>query len=276
MSRMRTGASIALFLVFFQLVTFPVAFGLENPGQELKDADLNDQLGEKVVLGGSFTDQMGRRVRLGELFTGNTPKIIVPAYYTCPRLCGMVLSGVQALVSELDLNLQTQFEILVVSFNEADTPERALKQWKKYASPFEGASEGWRFLVGEEEAIRPLMDSLGFEYRKDNGEFAHSAALYVVTPDGRISQLFTGAKYDPFSVRLALVEASSGRIGSPLDHVLLFCFRFDPLRGRYTWAAFGLMRLGGVLTLGGLVALIFVLWRGERRRARLRGESSPA
>ena len=148
-----------------------------------------------------------------------------------------------------------------------DTFESAEEKRRQYVTGLklkDKAKSGWHFLVGEPENVNKLMNQIGFHYIEDKGEFAHSAAIMLLTHDGEISQYFTGIDFRPFDVKLALVEASKGKVGSIIDHVLLFCFRFDPTKGRYTWAAFNIMRLGGILTFLCLGALIFRLWRRER------------
>ncbi len=238
------------------------AIGVENPGENLKPLELSTQLGDPVSGDTTFLNQRGEEVQISKL-VAQKPTILVPAYYTCPRLCGLLLTSVQELLQKLSLSLKEDYQVVTVSFDPEDTPERAKTQFEKFAAPFEGA-ENWHFLSGSEQDIFRLMKSIGFKYFEDKGEFAHTAAIFILTAEGQISQYFTGLQFPPRDVRLALVEASSGQIGSPLDQVLLYCYRFDPTKGKYTLAAFNVVRAGGAAALVFLVGLIVRLRMKER------------
>lgn len=249
----------AFLLIFFAPA---LAAGVENPGENLKPLELTTELGDTVAGDTTFLNQEGEEVRIAEL-VARKPTILVPAYYTCPRLCGLLLTSVQELLEKLTLSLEEEYQVVTISFDPEDTPERARTQFEKFAAAMEGAGN-WHFLSGEEEDIYPLMKSIGFKYFEDKGEFAHTAAIFILTAEGRISQYFTGLQFSPRDVRLALVEASSGQIGSALDQVLLYCYRFDPTKGKYTMAAFNVVRAGGAVALVFLVGLIFRLRMKER------------
>ncbi|MBN8549214.1 MAG: SCO family protein [Deltaproteobacteria bacterium] len=217
-----------------------------------------------------LVDERGATVKLRDVVRDGRPFIIVPAYYSCPRLCGLVLKAVHDLVLQLGLKLNEDFRIITVSFDPQDTPAAASEraaEYRKGLEPSEAAAHGWRFLTGSEANVSALMNQIGFHYLEDSGEFAHSAAIMILTPEGQISQYFTGISFTARDAKLALVEAGRGSIGSAMDHFLLFCFRFDQTKGRYTWAAFNVMRAGGVLTLVLLAGLILVLRRRERTAA---------
>lgn len=242
---------------------------LEKPGEELADVGLTTALGSKVDLTLSFIDASGKVVQLSDFAEPKKPLIIIPAYYNCPKLCGLLLEGATELFNATELKLGKDFNVVTVSFNPAETHEVALKRRTTYREKLssEGVEPaGWAFLVDRDSSVKALMESLGFNYKKDKQDFAHTAALFVLTPDGQISQYFTGIKFPAWDFRLALVEASMGGIGSALDHVLLFCFRFDPLKGRYTFMAQNIMRAGGALTLILLTGLIVTLRRRERKK----------
>lgn len=226
---------------------------------------LSTSLGQPVDLGLEFTDSEGQKVRLKELSLKQRPLIIVPVYYSCPRLCGLLMSGVRDLLNQIELKIGQDYSVIAVSFNSEDRPEQAARRKLQYTKDFKGHGDlaaGWHFLVGEQDQIDLLMNQIGFNYRPDGKEFAHTSAMILLTPNGEISQYFTGIDFSAWDTKLALIEASQGNIGSALDHALLFCFRFDPSKGKYTWAAVNVMRAGGVLTLVLLVALIVTLkWR---------------
>lgn len=243
-------------------------FALEDPKKGLQDIGIEPRLGQKVDLDRPFVDEQGRPATLRDFVRGDVPLIITPVYYRCPRICGLLFHGVSELLSQLDLAPETQYRIVSVSFNPAETPEIAAKKAAQYRDG--GQKKGlspatWAFLTGPESSSFPLMKELGFKFAPDADEFAHSPVIVILTPDGEVSQYFTDIRFSPFDVRLALVEASKGRIGSPIDHILLFCFRFDPLKGRYSWAAYNFLRFGTILcvVLCGLFVVRQV--RGRRR-----------
>jgi protein SCO1/2 len=241
-------------------------YALEKPGTELQEVGIAAELGTQVNLGLKFTDANGKELELRELVSDGRPLVIVPAYYECPRLCGLLLSGVTDLINKLSVSPGKDFRLATVSFNVGETPKLARKRKDQYSDRYTGKGEieeGWKFLVGDFENVDTLMNQIGFNYKPDGKEFAHTAAIVLLTPEGKISQYFTGIKFSSFDLRLALVEASDGNIGSALDHVLLFCFRFDPTKGRYAWAAWGVMRAGGLLTAILLFGMIYRLARRE-------------
>jgi len=258
-----------LFLLLSFQIILP-AFALEKPENELIEVGVRTILGNKVDLNLRFSDADGKEVSLKELFLPGKPAIILPAYYHCPRLCTLVMSGMAKAISGMSLKLNKDYRVITVSFDPEETPKQAADKGEAHRMLIPKTQDGlgWRFLVGTDQNIKPLMHQVGFYYKKDDDEFAHSAAIMILTPTGEISQYFTGIEFSPFDVKLALIEAAKGEIGSPLDHIFLFCFRFDETKGRYTWAAFNLMRAGAALTLFLLVGLILTLWRREKMRAK--------
>lgn len=241
------------------------ALALEKPKEKLESVGLATERGDSVDLSLTFTDSDGTTKTLGELVAGTKPIILIPAYYSCPRLCGLLLKGVSELLNKIDLTLGEDFRVVTVSFNtreEAADAHRAQETWR---SRFQGKGDAlaWHFLVGDSKNVDPLMEQIGFRYLPDGKEFAHTAAIMLLTPSGEISQYFTGISFPTWDVRLALIEASRGEIGTAFDQVLLYCFRFDPTKGKYTWFAFNVVRAGGAITLILLAGLIFVLWRRD-------------
>ncbi len=254
------------YLIISLLFFACAAFGLDNPEVALKDL-LSTKLGNKADLSLSFQDSDAQATKLSKYIMPGRPLVIVPVYYDCPRLCGMVMQGVANLINGLDLKLGEDYQVANVSFNPKDTPEKADMRADKFRGMLtrpEPERAYWHFLVGSKENSEALMNQIGFRFREDSGEFAHSPALIILTPQGEISQYFTGVEFSAWDLKLALVEASKGAIGSAIDHASLFCFRFDPLKGRYTWAAVGTMRVGGILTLILLTGLIIRLRMRER------------
>ncbi len=244
-------------------------FAVDRP-EEVLDSKVGifTQLSGKVDLSRQFTDVEGATKTLKEFAVPGKPIIIAPVYYKCPRLCGLLLDGVYTLLNDIPLALSQDYSLLVVGFDPTETPQDARKVMDKFNSRLIGQAtadrSGVRFLVGSDQNVTALMQELGFRYMRDGQDFAHSAALMILTPSGEISQYFTGIEFPAWDVRLSLIEASKGEIGSAIDHLLLYCFRFDPLQGRYTWAVVGLLRVGGVLTLLVLAAVIITAVRKRK------------
>lgn len=256
---------LAFFVVLlFQGVTQQLAFALENPGEELEQSGLIEHLGNTVNIDLPFTTEDGNTITLREILADGKPIILTPVYYSCPRLCGLVLSGVVDLLNKVSVRLGREFNVVTISFDVSETPKLAKKRSEQYRAKLtdkEVPVGGWRFLVGNEESVSATMDQIGFRYKKDGGEFAHSAAIIVLTPQGKISQYFTGVEFSPWDVKLALVDASMGAIGSAVDHVLLYCFRFDPTKGKYTLAVFNVLKIGGALSLAALGTVLVLAAR---------------
>lgn len=252
---------------FFGLVSSDV-FALEKPEEDLAKAQVTTQLGAQVDFSLRFTDSNGREVALSELVTQKKPIILTPVYYSCPRLCGLVLNAFTILLNNLGLALGKDYEVLTVSFDSTETPQQAEKRLKKYHEQLVGVAEedkkSWNFLVGQNESVEKLMKSIGFGYKDDNGEFAHSAAIMILSPTGKISQYFTDINFPAEDVRLALIEASEGKIGNAIDHFLLFCYRFDPTKGKYTLVAWNFVRLGVIFCIA--ISLFFVYRYGLKNK----------
>lgn len=254
----------SLLVLFLTCGPALVAWSLEQPESRLQEAGIHPVLGTKLDAGLQFSDSSGKVVTLADVFSRERPIILVPVYYDCPRLCGLLLDGVVKLLKRLTLSLGRDFELVTVSFDPTESTDLAARRKSEYfsrAKISEEQKEYWHFWTGSKESIDPLMQGLGFKFFEDQGEFAHSAAIFIITPDGGLSQAFVNVEFSPLDVRLALVEASEGKIGTPLDHIMLFCFRFDPTRGKYTWAVLSLLKIVGFLTLVGLGVLFYRISR---------------
>ena len=241
-------------------------YAIEEPGEVLGDIVPTTQLGKKIDLSLRFNNAEGKAVTLRELIKAGRPALLFPVYYHCPRMCGLALTGLTTLLNQIELALGADFQVITVSFDTSEQSDLASERKEHYLSllkPSQQKGEAWHFLVGDEANVSALMQQIGFKYRADQGEFVHTSQLILLTPQGEISQYFTGIEYPAWDVRLALIEASKGSIGSALDHVFLFCFRFDSLKGRYIWAVYALLKLGGTLTLLLLGTLIYRLVRRD-------------
>ncbi len=245
----------------------PVPTG--NSNEVLKKVDIEQRLGSQIPLDLKFRDESGREVRLGEYFAKGRPVALTLVYYECPMLCNQVLNGAVGAFQGLQFTAGKEFEVVTVSFDPREGPELAAKKKETYLRRYkrEGAEAGWHFLTGDKASIDALAESVGFRYVWDeqSQQFAHASAVMVATPQGRLSHYFYGIDYAPRDLRLALVEASAGKIGSPVDSLLLFCYHYDPAAGRFA-PVMGVLRAAGVLTVFGVAGLLFYLMRKTRRR----------
>ncbi len=237
---------------------------------ELEGVGVVERLGNHVDLDLEFVNESGRPVKLREYFSSGKPVLLTLAYYTCPMLCSLILNGQTAALKEVAWTPGEQFEVVTVSFDPRDTPELARKKKANYLEMYgKQAGDGWHFLTDYNENVKKLADQVGFHYKWDQEQeqFAHTAAIMFLTPDGRVSRYLYGIKFSPRDVRLALTEAGEGKMGSTVDKLLLYCFHYDPSSKGYTLFAINLMRAGGALTVVILVFVILRLLRRERGRA---------
>jgi len=236
----------------------------------LREVGVDQKLDQQIPLDLTFTDYTGKDVKLADYFK-TRPVVLVLVYYECPMLCTQVLSGLVGSLEGLHFNAAKEFDVVVVSFDPGETPAMAAgkRQFflKRYGRP--GADAGVHFLTGREDAIKKLANAVGFRYVYDAaiGQFAHPAAIRVLTPDGVVSRYLFGIEFAPRDLRLALVEAANGKIGTAIDQALLFCYHYDPENGRYGVAIINLIRLAGLATVFGLGAFILLTLRRERRQA---------
>jgi len=250
--------------------------GAQPPGRAatglppaLQQVDFRPQLDAAVPLGLVFRDESGRAVKLGDYFQPGKPVLLAMVYYECPMLCTQVEQGVSSALKVVTLNPGRDFQVVFVSFNPKEKPELAAQK-KDFAVNYyhrEGTAEGFHFLTGDEPSIKALAESVGFHYAldPDTGLYAHASGILLITPQGRISRYFYGIEYPPRDLRLGLVEASAGEIGTPIDHLLLFCYQYDPRTGRYSASILGAVRAGGILTLLGLGIFVIVHLRRDVR-----------
>ena len=245
----------------------PVPTGKSN--EVLKQVDIEQRLNNQIPLDLKFRDETGREVRLAEYFAKGKPVALTLVYYECPMLCNQVLNGAVGAFQGLSFTVGKEFEVVTVSFDPREGPELAARKKETYLRRYkrEGAEQGWHFLTGDEASIKALAAAVGFRYVWDeqSQQFAHASAVMVATPQGRLSHYFYGIDYAPRDLKLAFVEASEGKVGSPVDALLLYCYHYDPAVGRFA-PVMGVLRVAGVLTVAGVGALIFFLVRKSRRR----------
>jgi protein SCO1/2 len=214
-----------------------------------------------------FRDETGRSVQLGDYFGHQKPVVLAFVYYGCPMLCDQVEQGVVGSLRMFTFNPGRDYEVVFISFDSRETPEMAAEKKKKALVHFRRpeTDSGWHFLTGSQESIDAATKAANFRFSFDskNNLFAHASGVMILTPDGHISRYFYGIEYPGRDMRLGLVDASAGRIGTPIDHVLLFCYHYDPTSARYSASILKIIRLGGVLTILCIVGGILLSRRRE-------------
>ena len=236
----------------------------------LNEIGFTQRLGEQVPGDLSFLDETGARVSMEEM-TRERPVLLVPVYYECPMLCNLTLNGLLRTLRAVRLTVGKDFDVLVFSIDPTEGVDLARAKKATYVKAYgrPGSEKGWRFLTGQEDEIQRLTKSIGFRYVKDpnRSEYAHAAGFAVLTPDRKVARYFLGAEYPPKDVRLSLVDASGGRIGTPVDQFLLYCYHYDPSEGRYTLAVMKLVRGAGAGTALLLASAVGLMIRRERKRS---------
>jgi len=255
-----------------QTIPGNVGSAASNMPLVLKNVGFEPALNTQMPLGLVFQDEAGRSVKLGDYF-GKKPVVLAFVYYNCPMLCDQVEQGVVGTLRMLSFNPGRDYEVVFVSFDPHDTATMAAEKKEKAMKHFRRpeTASGWHFLMGAPESIEAATKAANFRYSFDakNNLFAHASGVLLLTPSGRISRYFYGVEYPGRDMRLGLVDASAGKIGTPIDRVLLFCYQYDPTTATYSAAVLRLVRLGGILTvLGILAAILFFRWR-DRRSAKL-------
>jgi protein SCO1/2 len=234
----------------------------------LKGVGIDQRLNEQVPLNLLFQDEDGRPVRLGDYF-GKKPVVLSLVYFSCPMLCTTAENGLLESLKDLKFDVGKEFEVLTVSFDPEDKPPEANAKKSLYVGLYtrKGADKGWHFLTGNESSIRQLTDAVGFHYNYDpkTRQFAHATGIVVLTPEGKISRYFYGIRYPSGDLRLALIESSHNKIGSPVDAILLFCCQYDPAVGKYGLIISRVLQLAGAITVLSLGTFMLVLFRFERR-----------
>jgi protein SCO1/2 len=240
----------------------------------LKNVGIEQHLEEQIPPDLTFRDEAGKTVRIGEYF-GQKPMILNLVYYQCPMLCSEVLSGLESSLRVLKFDVGKDFEVLTISFDPKETPEMASKAKAEYLKRYKrpGAENGWHFLTGPQESIDALTKAAGFQYQYDpkTGQFAHTTAIMVLTPEGKIAQYYFGVEYAPKDLRLGLVEASQGKIGNVVDEVLLYCYHYDPATGKYGAVITRILQLSAAATILILGGLLLILFRRGAVSTRLQG-----
>ncbi len=243
----------------------------------LNQITFNPPLGAAVPLDTVFKDEAGAEVRLGDLFHGK-PVVMAPVYFECPMLCTLTLNGLLKAARAVRPTAGPDFTVVAFSINPKDTPALAAAKRESYAKGYNrpGSDGGWRFLTGTPESIATLSRALGFTYVYDaaTGQYGHASALAVLAKDGKIVRGLDGPEFEPKDLKLALIEAAEGRIGTPIEKALMYCYSFDGSTGRYSMQIMKVVRTAGAATALLLGLGIGYQVRKERRRAADAGAAS--
>lgn len=247
----------------------------EKPA-ELEGVGIVEQLGAQIDLSTLVTDDNGQEVPLKSFFDGKHPLIISPVYFSCPGLCNFHLNGLTEALKELgpEWSVGNKFKILAFSFDSKETPDLAANKKKTYIKLYERADSetGWHFLTAKEDVVQSLSKALGFGFKWDekSKEWAHASAAIIITPDGKISRYLPGIMFNAKDVKMALNEAADGKIGTFVEELMLFCFKYDPQQSKYALVAFNVMKVGGAITvllMGLWLLLVYIRSRKKNKSA---------
>jgi protein SCO1/2 len=246
----------------------------------LRGVDVKEHLGDRVPEKAAFIDQSGQRVSFGELLDGKHPVILTLNYSKCPMLCSLELNGLVNALKQMDWTAGTEFRIATVVLDPKETPAEAHQSQARYIRQYgrKEAEAGWRFLTGDDTAIHTIADAVGFTYNfnEKRNEYVHPAAIILLSPDGRVSRYLYGIEYEPKTLRLSLVEASQGKIGTTIDQLVLYCFHYDANEGSYAPVAMNIMRVSsgaGATLLGGVLTSFWLAESRKNKKARKSSES---
>ena len=242
----------------------------EEAPKRLKGVDLIEHLGDRVPETLGFHDQDGKAVTLADYLHSDQPVILTFNYSSCPMLCSLQLTAFVAGLKKLDFMAGKQFRIVTVLLDPKETNDTAHRFRARYLSQYNrpGAEPGWNFLTGSDENIHALAKSVGFtyNYNEARGEYVHPAAITLLSPDGKVARYLYGLEYPEKTLRLGLVEASEGRVGTSLDRLVLYCFHYDSSEGRYAPIAARIMQLGGGVCLALFAGFLTILIRRDKKR----------
>ncbi len=261
------------------LITFSASAKLSEPkeagllssetARDLKDVTIEQHLGAQLDLSLQFSDETGKTVQLKDYFDGKTPVAISLVYFGCPGLCSFHLNGVVDSLKPMDWSIGRQFKYLVISFDPKENATLASAKKENYLKIYnkDGAENGWHFLTGSQDSITRLTTQIGFRYqwKEETQEWAHASALTLLTPSGTIARYLHGIMFDPKTFKLALMESTEGKIGSIVDKMIWYCFHYDPKQSKYTLIASKAMKLGGVLILIVLGAIMVPFWMRAKK-----------
>ena len=258
---------------FFGAVILTLLMALQVHAQSYTEGlqqriGIDQKLGDQIPLDLRFVDSEGNTVHLRDFF-GEKPIVLSLVYFDCPMLCTQVINSLLRAMNVLSFGAGTEFDVLTISIDPGETPELAKAKKIEYLKNYRGreGSTGWHFLTGDQQQIDELAAAVGFRYEYDEptDQYIHASGIMVLTPEGKLARYFYGIDYPPRDLRWGLVEAADGAIGNPVDQLLLLCYSYDPMTGKYGLYIRNSLRIGGLATVLALGSFIFVMLRRERR-----------
>jgi protein SCO1/2 len=251
-------------------VSLSQAQAIKENDANLEQIDVEEKLGDTIPLDLTFTDDRGEDITLGKYFNKGKPVVLILGYYTCPMLCNLVMNGLSDVLRDIPWRPGYEFQIVSVSIDPTETDLVASAKKENYIKSIgkPGISNGWDFLTGPAENSKKLADAVGFKYFyvEDRDQYAHPAVLVILSPDGKITRYLYGIEFVERDFKLAITEASEGKVGSTIDKLILYCYHYDAEEGSYTLFAENVMRLGGIATVILLAVFFFFLFLHERRK----------
>lgn len=247
----------------------PAPLTADTPVKELENVGIKEKIGQQLDLTLTFKNEEGQTISLGSLINGRLPVILSPVYYSCPNLCNFHLNGLTDALKEMDWSVGQKFQVIAVSFDSKETPEVAKAKKANYMKAYDrpGTEHGWHFLTADEATIQKITQSVGFEFKwnEQTKEWAHASAAIIASPHGQINRYLPGIMFDPKDVKLALNEATQGKMGTLMDRLILYCFQYNPHQSKYTLYAFNLMKVGGGIMVAFMLIWLIPIWIRHRR-----------
>ncbi len=237
----------------------------------LQTVGITQRLGEQLPLDTEFKDENGNTVKLGAFFGKGKPVILALVYYECPMLCNEVLNGLTGSLKGINFDAGKEFDVIAISFDarENDKPDLARNKRESYLTRYQrpGTENGWHFLTGTQSSIDAVTKAVGFNYLYDEktNQFAHAGGVSIATPEGKMARYYYGVDYEPRQLKFGIMDSAQEKIGSPVEQLLLYCYHYDPASGKYGFAILNAIRVGGVMTVLGLVGMMLVFWRRNKK-----------
>lgn len=260
--QMRLGLRILILLLATLFFQNTAQAHVEQP-KDLSGIGIDEKLGQFIPLDLTFYDEKGNPVSLKQLI--HTPLILAPVFYRCPNVCSFLLFNLTGVINKLPSEPGKEYQVWTVSFDETEKPDLAFEKKKMYLKMIEKPfpEDAWRFLTGDKENIHKLTDAIGFHFKKQGDDFLHPVTLVILSPDGKITRYMYGTEFLPFDLKMALLEASEGRVGPTLSKVLRFCFSYDPKGRKYV---FNTLKVTGIVTLlFALSFILFLVFKGKKK-----------
>lgn len=235
---------------------------------EFKKTGITEKLGQMVPGNVKLVDETGKTVEMTHYFGLGRPVVLALVYYRCPNLCTFVLNGMLDTLKKVTMVPGKEFELVTLSIDPREKPELAAEKKSAYLMSYgkPDAAQGWHFLTGQESEIRRIADAVGFGYQYDaqSNQYGHSAAIFVLTPEGKISRYLYGIEYKPRDFKFSVLDASQGRVGTIVDRLVMYCFRYDPHSRGYSLVVSNVMKLGSLLMILGFGSYLLLFWRKQR------------